>query len=119
MALHHATLKAAVVLYAALLTQGKTVEEIKAEIAKDPKEFTPEDVEEIYNAIINPKPDAPKPEPQKPEKPKAFKHIVTGSFRDIRDFSKEYKAGDDVSGFDAKRLESLVANGHVEKVEQE
>lgn len=109
MALHHATLKAAVAAYAVLLTQGKTAEEIKAEIAKDPKEFTPEDVEEIYNAIINPK----------PEKPKAFKHIVTGSFRDIKDFSKEYKAGDDVSGFDAKRLESLVANGHVEKVEQE
>jgi len=114
MALHHATLKSAVAAYAVLLTEGKTAEEIKAEIAKDPKEFNPEDVEEIYNAIVNPKPETPKP-----EKPKVFKHIVIGPFRDIKDFSKEYKAGDDVSDMDAKRLEALVANGHVEKVEQE
>ncbi|WP_131535463.1 hypothetical protein [Pedobacter nototheniae] len=109
MALHHATLKAAVALYAILLTQGKNETEIKAEIAKDPKEFSTEEVEEIYHAIVNPK----------PEKPKVFKHIVTGSFRDIKDFSKEYKAGDDVSDLDPKRLATLVDNGLVEKVEQE
>jgi len=109
MALHHATLKAAVALYAILLTEGKTADEVKAEIAKDPKEFTPDEVEEIYHAIANPK----------PEKPKVYKHLVTGPFRDIKDFSKEYNVGDDVSDFDPKRLASLVENGHVEKVEQE
>ena len=109
MALHHATLKAAVALYAILLTQGKTAEEVKAEIAKDPKEFSPEEVEEVYHAITNPK----------PEKPKVFKHLVVAPFRDIDDFSKEHAIGDDVSGLHAKRLESLVENGLVEKVEQD
>ncbi|WP_316851164.1 hypothetical protein [Pedobacter agri] len=109
MALHHATLKAAVALYAILLTQGKNADEVKAEIAKDPKDFSTDEVDEIYNAITNPK----------PEKPKALKHVVTGPFRDINDFSKEYNVGDDVSDLDPARLELLVANGHVEKVEQE
>ena len=109
MALHHATLKAAVALYAILLTQGKTADEVKAEIAKDPKEFSPDEVEEIYNAIVNPK----------PEKPKVYKHFVASSFRDIKDFSKEYKVGDDVSALDANRLEVLVGKGLVEKVEED
>ncbi|RZJ88734.1 MAG: hypothetical protein EOO20_12850 [Chryseobacterium sp.] len=109
MALHHATLKAAVASYAILLTQGKTAEEVKAEIAKDPKEFTSDEVEEIYSAIANPK----------PEKPKVYKHFVASSFRDIKDFSKEYKVGDEISDLDAERLEGLVSKGLVEKVEQE
>jgi hypothetical protein len=43
------------------------------------------------------------------------KHIVTKPFRDKDDFSKEYAEGDDVSHFDANRLEHLKSIGHVEE----
>ncbi len=52
MGLHHATLKAAVALYAILLTQGKTEAEIKEAISSDEKEFKASEVEEIYAAIL-------------------------------------------------------------------
>jgi hypothetical protein len=51
MGLHHATLKAAVLVYAALI--GTMPEEaLKAEIAKDEKGFSPEEVDEIYVAVV-------------------------------------------------------------------
>jgi hypothetical protein len=48
--------------------------------------------------------------------PKA-KYVVTKdkSFRDSKDFTKEYKAGDDVTGLGEERLAHLVKLGHVEK----
>lgn len=43
------------------------------------------------------------------------KYLVKGEFRDIADFSKVYKAGDDVSHLEAGRLARLVEIGLVEK----
>ncbi len=45
--------------------------------------------------------------------PKRF--IVVESFRDINKFSKAYHAGDDVTHFDAVRLEGLLKRGLVER----
>jgi len=54
MGLHHATLKAAVLVYAALI--GTMPEEaLKAEIAKDEKGFNTEEVDEIYAAVLKSK----------------------------------------------------------------
>lgn len=53
MGLHHLTLKAAVAKYGAL-NGTMPVEALKAEIAKDEKAFGPDEVDEIYNTIINP-----------------------------------------------------------------
>jgi hypothetical protein len=51
MGLHHATLKAAVLVYAALIGT-MTEEALKTEIAKDEKGFSPEEVDEIYAAVV-------------------------------------------------------------------
>lgn len=51
MGLHHATLKAAVLVYAALIGT-MTEEALKATIAKDEKGFTAEEVDEIYTAVL-------------------------------------------------------------------
>jgi hypothetical protein len=52
MALHHLTKKAAIEKYSPLLTEGKTREAIALELARDPKDFSEEDINEIMNAII-------------------------------------------------------------------
>jgi len=44
-------------------------------------------------------------------KDKTAGYFVTSPFRDKSDFSKLYNIGDDVSHFDAERLENLVKNG--------
>jgi len=54
MGLHHATLKAAVLVYAALIGT-MTEEALKATIAKDEKGFTAEEVDEIYAAVLKSK----------------------------------------------------------------
>jgi len=51
MGLHHATLKAAVLVYAALIGT-MTEESLKGEIAKDERGFSPEEIDEIYAAVI-------------------------------------------------------------------
>jgi hypothetical protein len=51
MGLHHATLKAAVLVYAALIGT-MTEASLKAEIAKDEKGFTSQEVDEIYTAVL-------------------------------------------------------------------
>lgn len=60
MGLHHAKLKAAVGKYSPLHTEGKTSEEVKAEIVKDEKGFNADEVNEIYEAILSQVPDSPK-----------------------------------------------------------
>jgi hypothetical protein len=106
--LHHATLKAALAAYAILLAEGKNETEIREAISKDEKEFSPEEIEEIYQAIINP------PAPPAPS-PKKEKFVVLKPFRDIADFSKEIEIGKDVSDFNSDRLAHLVEIGYVEK----
>jgi len=108
MKLHHLTLKAAVAKYQSLM-EGKTEQEVKAEISADTKGFDEENVNEIYEAIVNPKVSDDTKEPKantKNEKPKA--HIVSSSFRDAGNFNKEWKVGSDVSHFDQERLKKLV-----------
>lgn len=99
--LHYKTLEAAVKTYGPL--KDKTEEEVKAAIAADEKKFTPEQVEEIYNAIVSPKADEP------------GKYIVVNPFRDKDNFLKRYDVGDDVSHFDKKRLATLESLGLIEK----
>jgi len=103
------SLKAAVKVYGPLHSDGKTEAEIKEAIGKDERGFTADQIDKIYDAILNPE----------PAKPKAYKHIVKKAFRDIDDFSVEHEEGKDVSDFNPKRLATLVANGIVEKVEVE
>jgi hypothetical protein len=113
--IHHSTLKAAVAKYGPLHTEGKSAEEVKAEIAKDEKEFDEDQVNYIYDAIVTPA-EPPKPNEAKQSKNKAS-HVVHSSFRDKDNFAKEYKKGEDVSHFDSARLEHLVKTGVVKKVE--
>lgn len=46
---------------------------------------------------------------------KAKKFIVASEFRDVSNFDKVHKVGDDVSSFDKARLDSLVNRGLVKK----
>lgn len=46
---------------------------------------------------------------------KAKKFIVASEFRDVSNFDKVHKVGDDVSLFDKARLDSLVNRGLVKK----
>lgn len=110
MALNKTKLKAVLALYSILLTQGLGEAEIKTEISKNPENFTPEEIEEIYSALTSSKSD-PKPKSDP-------KYLVSAPFRDINDFNKKWKVGDDVSGFDRKRLSELLQNGLVEEIEE-
>lgn len=105
--LHYKTLESAVAKYGPI--QGKTEEEVKAEIARDEKGFTPEQIDEIYRNMEVPGPS----KPPKEEKGKSF--IVIKPFRDLHEFSKQYFSGDDVSGFDKNRLKHLLEIGYVEQ----
>lgn len=60
-----------------------------------------------------------KVEKKTPTETKAAKaaYVVVSEFRDRDDFSKTYAEGDEVSGFDAERLEDLVARKLVKKAE--
>lgn len=105
--LHHKTLESAVAKYGPI--QGKTEEEVKAEIAKDEKGFTPEQIDEIYRNLEV-------PGPKDNDKGKQdVKFIVVKPFRDKDDFSKRYLPFDDVSGFDKNRLKHLLEIGYVEQ----
>lgn len=132
--LHHQTLKAAVGKYLPLFTEGKSEEDIKAEIAADPKEFDAEAINEIYEGIVNfvPDPEGDKGAGDGPDKgtdngpqtgskgpskqtgnkePKSF--VVAQQFRDKDNFDKLHKVGADVSHFSKTRLKKLVDMGLV------
>ncbi|MBB6109717.1 hypothetical protein SAMN05421821_105135 [Mucilaginibacter lappiensis] len=114
MGLHHATIKAAVKAYGPLHTEGKTADEVKAEIAKDEKGFTPDEVEEVYAAITaDPTDDKPESTP-KPKKAKA--HVVITQFRDKNNWDKLYEVGDDVSHFDDERKADLLDRKLIEAI---
>ncbi len=85
MGLHHSTLKAAVALYAILLTQGKTEAEIKEAISSDEKEFKASEVEEIYAAILEQAKDNPpgKDQPDWVAKVLASNEAVIASNREL------------------------------------
>jgi hypothetical protein len=98
MALSKAKLAAAVKKFSPLHEDGKTEEEVKAEIAK---ENDAEATDAIYYAIA--------------AADKQNYYIVISDFRDINNFDKAYAAGDDVSHFEQSRLDKLVELGLVEK----
>jgi len=105
MGLHHNTLKAAVTKYGPLLSEGKTEEEIKAEIAKDEKGFDEDGVNQIYDAIAN---------PEEEESEKAY--VVISDFRDIDNFDLKYEAGQDVpESFTKERISNLLDLGLIEE----
>lgn len=119
--MHHMTKKAAVEKYSPLhVAEGKSEADVKAAIAADEKEFSDEDVEEIYQAIANPEDSGaggsePGSEAEKKSSTKKGKFIVKSEFRDISNFNKMNKVGDDVSHFHPERLQTLVDVGLVEK----
>lgn len=108
MALHHATLGAAVKKYGPLHISGKSEAQVKEAIAGDEKAFDADAVNEIYAAIT-----------AEVEQPKPTGHTVKTEFRDKDNFDTIYKVGDDVSHFDEDRLADLVSRGLVAPVIEE
>lgn len=96
--------RAAVKTYGSLPAEGKSADEVKTAIAADEKGFNAENVNEIYEEIVNPT-----------SSDDAVGYSVVSEFRDINNFSKIYKVGDDVSGFDDARIKSLLQKGLIEK----
>lgn len=100
------SLKAAVAKYVQLHTEGKAEVEVKAELAKDEKVYSAEQIDAIYAAIIAP------PEEKKP----TYYKVVEGkSFRDKDDFSKEYDHESDISHLSQDRIDHLLSIGYVEE----
>ncbi|MEN0095900.1 MAG: hypothetical protein AAGB30_10995 [Pedobacter sp.] len=102
--LHHTVRKAAVKSYGPLHEEGKSADEIKTAIAADEKGFDADQINEIYEAIVN-------PGPKEGDSPS---YSVVSEFRDIDDFDKVHKPGDDVSHFDKDRIAVLLDRGHIE-----
>jgi hypothetical protein len=115
--MHHATLRAAVSKYTPLVEDGKSPEEVKQAIASDEKGFDEKEVEEIYEAIVNPNPPEQNNGGAQGDSKKKGKYVVTleDGFRDVNNFNLHHKKGADVSHFDQGRLDDLVARGYVEK----
>jgi hypothetical protein len=91
--------KAAVTKYLPLSLEGKTEQEIKDAIALDEKKFTPEEVEEIFQAILNPEPAALSSKYKVnygvyiPEQAKEFTKEEIEADQDIIDYLVEIKSG--------------------------
>ncbi len=110
MALHHATLKAAVSKYLPLVEEGKTEEEIKAAISADEKAFDAESVDEIFSSLTKDPGQTQDPEAEKARKKK---YIVKSEFRDIDNFNLIHEVGDDLSHLPKERLDRLEQLGLV------
>jgi hypothetical protein len=100
------SLKAAVAKYGPLHTDGKTEADVKAELAKDERAFSDEQIDEIYAAIVAPVED---------KKPATYKVVEGKSFRDKDDFSKEYTEESDISHLSKDRIDHLISIGYVEE----
>ncbi len=98
MALSKQKLKSAFTKFSPLHEEGKTEQEIKAEISK---EYDAEATDEIYYAIASAE--------------KESYYTVSKEFRDLNDYNNILKPGDDVTHFDQERLDRLVELGLVEK----
>lgn len=103
-----ASLKSAVKKYGQLHADGKAEGDVKAEIEKDERAFTAEQVDMIYKEIVDPTPDAT-------NEGKTYKVVEGKSFRDKDDFSKEYVEGSDISHLSEERIDHLVSIGYVEE----
>lgn len=118
MKLHYKSLKAAVAKYSPLVEQGKNEDDVKAELAKDEKAFTTEQVDEIYAAITADPvkdTDSEENEPVVEGYDENAQYVVLKRFNDINDFSLIRKPKEDVSDFEPKRLMHLVELGLVVK----
>lgn len=103
-----ASLKSAVKKYGQLHIDGKAEADVKAEIAKDDRKFTEEQIGEIYKEIVDPTPD-------ETPKVKSYKVVSGRSFRDRDDFTKEYDEESDISHLSEERINHLVSIGYVEE----
>ncbi|NII81743.1 MULTISPECIES: hypothetical protein [unclassified Pedobacter] len=100
------SLKAAVAKYGSLHSDGKTEAEVKAEVAKDEKGYSADQVDAIYDAIIF--------VPEETE-PATYKVVEGKSFRDKDDFSKEYDHESDISHLSQDRIDHLLSIGYIEE----
>ena len=122
-------LAVAVALFATLLAEGKTEAEIKEAISGHENGYKPEEVEEIYNALVDSQKDGNSAnaggdkdgKEQKPNETKSAKdkkpkkYIVISQFADKDNFSKLYNVGDDVSKFDADRIKDCLSKGLIKE----
>jgi hypothetical protein len=108
--MHHATKASLVKKYSELNLAGATEEQLREGLKAEEKVEHDADIEDIISSLEV----APDPNAHPPVKG-TFTVAKGMSFRDINDFSKEWKEGDDVSGLDATRLSGLVEAGLVEK----
>ncbi len=99
-----AELKAAVEKFSGLHSEDKLeAGAVKEAIAADEKNYSPEDVEKIYNKIVE------------TDAPPADKYTAVSEFRDYDDFNKVIEVGDDISHFDSARLARLEELGLAKK----
>lgn len=104
------SLKAAVKAYGSLHSDGKAEAEVKEALLADEKGYSTEQVDSIYDAIVNPEPTAPKV-----EDPKSYVVAKGKSFRDKDNFAKEYSAGESLDGFSQDRIDHLLSIGYIEE----
>lgn len=102
------TLKSAVKKFGQRHTDGKAESEVKAEIAKDDRKFTDDQINLIYKEIVD-------PTLEEESKSKTYKVVEGKSFRDKDDFSKEYTSSSDITHLGQERIDHLVAIGYVEE----
>lgn len=125
-------LAVAVALFATLLAEGKSEAEIKEAITGHENGYKPEEVDEIYKALVDgnqtntggdkgaddkgQKPNEAKPAKEtKTKEVKPKKYVVVSQFADKDNFSKLYNVGDDVSKFDADRIKNCLSKGLIKE----
>jgi hypothetical protein len=99
------SLKAAVKVYGPLHAEGQVESYVKAALTNDEKGYSPEQVDQIYAAIIAP-----------PAEQIVLGHVVSTEFRDKHNFSKLYAIGEDVSHLDEDRKADLLSKGLVKQI---
>lgn len=100
------SLKAAVKSYGSLHSDGKTEAEVKDALLADEKEYTPEQVDSIYEAIVFVPENVPTG---------AYKVVEGKSFRDRDNFDLVYNEDSDISHLEQDRIDHLLSIGYVEE----
>ncbi|RZM22528.1 MAG: hypothetical protein EOO88_29140 [Pedobacter sp.] len=111
------SLKAAVAKYGPLHSDGKTDAEVKAELAKDERGFTAEQIDEIYAAIVTPEVEDPKQEqPQGSETPDWVQTLLDSNAAVLESNQQVVEALEDLKSFADERSTSQSNSGEL-KVE--
>jgi hypothetical protein len=85
-----------------MFRDGMGEERIRIEISKDEKNFTENNIDEIFESIAG-------------TDFKTGAYVVVSPFRDIDNFDKKHEPGADVSHFDSARIQKLLKMGLIEK----